>query len=564
MRNPVAFFGGLTCLLVTDVLDMFHPLLLKGIIDRLVGDQSITEQLLTFLALMMGVAFFRWGWRILFGRLQHRVAHELRCALVDHLLKLGPTYHSRHPVGATMSVLAQDVNAFRMGVGPGVLILMDGVFLTAAVIPLMISISWDWTWKSLIFVPFVPILIQRVNRIIQKRFRKQQDKLAELSGVVQELVAGQRLIKSFGSAQHLARYFGEFTESYRQACNSTARVDSAFHPIMDFTVASGYVILLYVGSSDVIQGSLTIGSLYAFHRYISRLMWPVTALGLGVSMIQQARGSMERIQDVLKAQPDILDGTQTLKSDAREVVVQGLSMDHPNNQPSKSLSDVSFRWKRGEILGLTGPIGSGKSLLLQALIRLRPVTPESIQIDGVPIDRCTRSDLRRQIGWVSQESILFSETVWDNLTIGLTPCPPRERVQEILDVTCIRQEIEKLPKGLDTQLGERGVNLSGGQKQRLQLARSLLREYPFLLIDDALSAVDVETEAEIVRRMQRWQKQGPGILWVSHRLATLRLASRILVLNEGRLEADAPLHEALQNSATLRLMHSLQTEGGRT
>ena len=547
---------------MTDFLDTLHPLILKEIIDRLVNKQDLIQPLLLFFALMFGVAIFRWGWWLLFGRLQHQVADDLRQGLFRHLLQLSPGYHQANPVGATMSVLSQDVNAFRMGVGPGVLVFFDGIFLVGSILPMMIYLSWEWTWKCLILVPLVPFIIQKVEKIIQQRFRKQQDDFSELAGVVQEIIAGMRVIKSFSRTSAMAEYFSRFSEKYLRSCNRTAIVDAAFHPVMDFTVASGCVLLLWIGSNDVIQNALTIGTLYAFQRYIQKLIWPVTALGLGVTMIQQGRGSMDRIYKVLSQLTDIPDHGKNTLADVHQLEVKNLHF-KPANHPQELLKDVTFSIQRGEILGITGPIGSGKSILAQCLSRLLPISQDTIFVNGLAAEQVTLASLRQHLCYVPQESLIFSDSVRDNLVMGSKEHFTDQQLLEVLSLVEFRSELTRLPQGLDTQLGERGVNLSGGQKQRLCFARALLRQSSFIIIDDGLSAVDTETESRIMKNLAVWhkaQKQPPGMIIISHRLTTLKLAKNILVLNAGSVEAIGSAEKLEQVSPTFQQIQLIQQD----
>lgn len=561
--HPRSFTLGVGALLCTNVLDILTPLTIKMGIDAISSkDQSaLSWAIMAYLGVMIGVTTFRYFWRIYFGRFHHRVAEDLRNRIFGKLTVLGPNFYQTHPVGQLMSLMTNDVNSFRMAIGPGVLILLDAVTLVLMIVPVMISLSWDWTWKTLILLPLIPFLIRKIESLIRERYRVQQDRLSEVSGYAQEIVSGIRVIKGFAQEENQRQRFNSFSKDYELACNRVAKVDSAFHPVMESGVALGSVILLWFCTPEVMQGAVTLGTFVAFHEYIKRMIWPMSAIGMGVSMLEQGRASFDRIREILQTDTDIPDhGDQEIEN-FEHLEIRGLSYRY-TGAPTDALKDVSLRIHAGETIGIVGPVGAGKSTLLHILSRLLPVEPGRVLINGKSLEMVQRRSLNRLISYVTQDAFLFSETIGDNVALGLNKHPGLELITDSVSRVNLDHEIRSLPEGYETYLGERGVNLSGGQKQRLTIARALIRRSPLVLLDDSLSAVDGKTEKSIIQTLKQARSENPSqtVLVVSHRLATLMHADRIVVLNKGRVEAIGTHNELIEMSETYRHLHELQNE----
>jgi len=559
------FARGVIALFFTNLLDSLTPLTLMLAIDAIkVGDRiGLKDGILLYAALMIGVTVFRYWWRIYFSRFHHGVAEDLRNRIFAKFTVLGPSFYQKNPVGQLMSLLTNDVNTFRMAIGPGTLILLDAVFLITMIVPLMIYISPDWTWKTLIFLPLVPFLMRRMERLIHERYRVEQDRLADVSAHAQEIVAGIRVIKSYAQEKNKLDQFGRVSKEYELACNRVARVDAGFEPMMDFAVASGGAILLYFCSSDVVLGQMTLGSFVAFHQYIGKMVWPMSAIGMGISMVEQGRASFDRIRELVQVETDIPDNGKTAITRFDSLEIKNLTFTYPGSQRA-ALENICLKIESGETIGVVGPVGAGKTTLMQLICRLYPISSDEIRINGVPLDQIQLSSLREMISFVPQDAFLFSDTVAENVALGLSEFPGMEPVRDVTQVVNIDREIEILPEGYSAFLGERGVNLSGGQKQRLTIARALIRKSPVVILDDSLSAVDGSTEQNIVRSLrdalaQRHDRHQTTIL-VSHRLATLQHADRIVVLNQGRIEGIGTHQELLLTSETYRRLNELQTE----
>ena len=561
-KHPREFVIGVIALFFTNLLDIMTPLALKAGVDAIEAKspQGLYQAIGAFVGLMAGVTLFRYLWRIHFGAFQHSVAENLRNRLFAKFSELGPSFYQTKPVGELMSLITNDVNAFRMAVGPGILIFLDAVFYIVMILPVMITLSWDWTWRTLILLPLVPFFMRKMESLIAKLFTVQQEKLAAVSATSAEIVSGIRVIKGFAQEDNQAKFFNERSREYENACNHMARVGSAFEPVMQSSVALGSVILLYFCTDPVVTGAISLGTFVAFHEYIRRMVWPMSAIGLSTSWIEQGKASFVRIRDLLKVEPDVPDtGTIPLEK-FESLEVRGLTYRY-TGAPKNALCDINFQIRAGETIGIVGPVGAGKTTLLQLLCRLYPVEKNTILVNGRDVGDYTRNTLVRTVSLVPQDAFLFSDTIAENIAYGFDAFPGMDPVERVAGVVNIDHEINEIPERYQAFLGERGVNLSGGQKQRLTIARALIRTSPVLMLDDSLSAVDGKTEKAITQALREAREKNPSqtVVLVSHRLATLKHADRILVLRDGRIEAIGNHAALLQSSPTYRHLHELQT-----
>lgn len=561
-NNPRAFSLGMFFLLLTNALDGVSPLIMKQAIDLIEAKASLSDigkTCLIFLFVMMGLAVTRYGWRAHFGRFHTYAAEHIRRKVFRHISSLGPNFFHKNPVGELMSLLTNDVQSFRQAIGPGLLILADGVIIIAVILPIMISLNWSWTWKTLIFLPIVPFLIWKVMRLIHQNYKIQQDRFSELTGVAQETVGGIRVIKSFAQEDNRTKLYNGVSSAFEKACNKVARVDSFFVPVMEFGVTSGSVILLFIAKDDLYSGAVTLGTFFAFHRYIQKMVWPMTALGMGFSNFQKGYASFDRIKEVLQTETDIPDNGTVNIEKFESLEFRNVSFKHKDSSVY-ALKNVSFKVQAGESLGIMGPVGAGKTTLLHLITRLYPLNEGQILVNGYPIEVVTQESLRRTFLLVPQEAFLFSESISDNISFGLETRAHDQDIQRMTEIVDLSKEIESLPHQFNSQLGERGVNLSGGQKQRLTIARGLITRAPVLILDDSLSAVDTRTEKAIEQELKK-SHHGMSRIIVAHRLSSLKSVDKLLILKDGQVEAWGPFHEVLEISPTLQKVVSIQGQG---
>jgi ATP-binding cassette subfamily B protein len=561
-QNRRSFTLGMGFLLVTNALDGFYPLILKRAIDEVAakaGLDQIFQTALLFFAMMSILACTRFLWRFHFGRYHTHAAEDLRSRIFAHLSTMGPNFFKKNPVGELLSLMVNDIQSFRNGIGGGVLVFVDGIIIIIITLPMMIWLSPAWTWKTLVLLPTVPFLIRTITNKIYENFSTQQEQLAELSGISQEMVAGIRVIKGFAQEDNRIRMYNQRSKTYETACNRTAYWDSLFVPVMEFGVASGSVILLFVCAPDIFTGVASVGSLVAFQRYIQKMTWPMTALGMGYSQYQKGMASLDRIFSLLEQKTDIPETGTVPLTNFQSLQVKDLSYQFADAN-SLVLDKVSFDLKAGEFIGIIGPVGSGKTTLLHLLARLYPAPSGSILINGVPIEQILSAQLRQTVSLVPQEAFLFSETIANNMGYGLEQTPAVHELKTWASSVDMDQEIESLPGSYESELGERGVNLSGGQKQRLTIARSLITKAPLLMLDDSLSAVDTGTESLIKSAIKKLT--GRSLIVVAHRISSIENADRILVLNQGRVEALGKHADLLKTSVTYQAM--ARTQGYET
>jgi ATP-binding cassette subfamily B multidrug efflux pump len=560
--QPRAFGIGIFLLVFTNSLDGLYPLLIKVGIDQIEKHQPLGELGRTSLMLVAALTclgIFRYGWRRNFGRFHTYAMEDMRQRIFKHFTTLGPSFFQKNQVGELMSVATNDVSSFRQAIGPGLLIFLDGVIYLAIILPVMFTMNFTWTWQTLIFLPTVPFLINRVMKLIHVNYKISQDRFSELTGVTQETIGGIRVVKSYAQEDHRTDLFCQSSRKVEKANNKVALVDSLFMPVMEFGVTGGSVILFFIAANDLYTGAVTIGTFVAFHRYIQKMVWPVTALGLGFSYLEKGRASLSRIQQVMTQETDIPDNGTIELQGFRTLQFKEVSFKYPGADVY-ALKNISFRIDAGEHIGLMGQVGSGKSTLVNLILRLYPVLEGQILLNDIPLDKYTLTSLRANMVMVTQDVFLFSETVSRNVSYGLYEDPEFAAVARMTDVVNIRGEIENLPQKFDSQLGERGVNLSGGQKQRLSIARGLILTSPFIILDDSLSAVDTRTEKLIEEELALGKKSAQQTrLTVAHRLSSLKSTNRIIVLKDGTMEAIGTVAELMEFSPSFRTIVSVQS-----
>lgn len=551
---------GLFCLFLTNSLETLVPLLVGRVLDAIAAEKSLTDVARIIGAIFVVIVFlswFRYLWRVFWSRFHHTVAEDLRNRLYAHMTRLGPSFFRPRKIGELITLIANDVNSFRMGIGPGLLVLFDGLFLVGLILPMMASISPTWTLKTLVLMPIVPFIVKWILTRLHVAYHARQERFGDMSGSAQEIISGIRVIKGFAEEDHQTEQFNTHSRAFENACNRVASWDSLFGPALELPVALGSVILLLLGTPEVMAGAVTIGQFFAFYQYILRMIWPMSAIGIGIGNVQEGRAAFRRIREVMSCAPDVPDtGTEEVVA-IESLEVRHLSFTYPGAS-LKALDDVSFVLKRGECLGVVGMTGSGKSTLIELLTRQYPVAPETILLNGISVERIRLSSLRKAIGVVPQEAFLFSRQVCENVALGLDDWSLGQ-VRDAAAQVRLEQEIESWPEGFQALVGERGVNLSGGQKQRMTLARAMIRQAPLVILDDSLSAVDAKTEALILSHLKTELKQTTSVV-VSHRLASLKAADKILVLSGGRVEQIGSHDDLLKSSATYRCLHDMQGE----
>lgn len=541
---------GLALVVVSNLFTIAGPYILKVAIDALEQELRMDlilryAGLLVLVALLAGVA--RYWMRELLNGISRRMETDLRNSLFDHLLRLPAEFYDRWRTGDLMSRATNDVLAVRQVAGPAIMYLVNTFTISTLALALMIWIDPWLTLLAMIPMALVPPVTFGFGRMIHARFERIQSQFSDLSSFVQENLTGIRIVKAYTQEEPQRGAFGGLNEEYLERNMSLARVWGAFQPSLTLLTGLGAVIVLWFGGRQVIAGAITIGDFVAFAFYLTLLTWPMIALGWVTNLFQRGAASMGRLNELLSLEPAIADPEEPARVPALHGAIEfdRVSFRYPGAD-YWAVRDVSFRIEPGQTAAIVGATASGKTTLVQLLARLYDVTEGSIRLDGVDVRRLRLSDLRRAIAMVPQEPFLFSMRLRQNLELRSeddVPVSP-ESLERAVDVAQLREALDVLPDGLDTRLGERGVNLSGGQKQRATLARALVRNTPVLVLDDALSAVDSVTEQAILRGLQSFMSGRTSIL-VSHRVSAVRDADLILVLEEGRLVEEGRHRELL-------------------
>jgi ATP-binding cassette subfamily B protein len=558
------FSAGMIALFITNSLDVLAPLLIGRAIDQIVGEKPFADVARTVgivILVTLGLAVCRFAWRYFWSRFHHTVAEDLRNRIYAKFTQLGPSFFAKRTTGGLMSLINNDVNSFRMAIGPGILVLFDSLFLLGMVPVLMWNIAPDWTWKTMILLPAVPFIVNAILKRTEKAYQGQQARFSEMAGAAQEIVSGIRVIKSYAQEENQTRLFNKHSERYREACYEVAKVDASFGPALEISAAAGSVILIVIGAGPVMEGTVTLGAFFAFYQYIQKMVWPMEGLGIAFSHFQVGRAAFARIKELLTQPLDTPDTGQAEPKDLETLEVKNLTFTYPG-EARPALTDISFLLKKGEVLGVVGPTGSGKTTLAEALCHLYPLPEGKVILNGMPIENIRKHSLRRLMGMVPQDTFVFTRALGENIVFG-SPVSASSAVVDAAELVKLDEEVRGWPDGFETMIGERGVNLSGGQRQRVTLARALIRSAPLVIIDDALSAVDAKTAAAILDNLRLRLREGArcAAIVISHRLANVSWADRILVLNQGRVEAFGPHEEVLKSSPTYRRLHELQNAG---
>ena len=546
-----AMAWGVAFVVIAQAFALASPWFVKLAIDGL-GDPDMGRRRITLYALLVvGTALLggtaRYGMRELINGVSRRIEVDLRDHFFRHLLTLDASFYDRNRTGDLMSRATNDTQAVRQAAGPAVMYAVNTAVGFVLAIAVMLLISPRLTAFTMIPMLLLPPLVIGFGRIIHKRFERIQEHFSTMSTMVQENLTGVRIVRAYGQEAGQANQFDALNEEYRRRNVRLARAAGLFHPLLQLISGVAMLIVLWVGGQEVMAGRITLGDLVAFFFYLGLLIWPMIALGWVVNLFQRGAASMGRLNAILEAESTIAVPTEpTSVTGVRgEVEFRNVSFRYPDTD-RLVLEDATFRVRAGETVAVVGPTGSGKSTLISLLARIRDTSGGEILLDGVPLTNYDPTELRRVIGVVPQDPFLFSETIEENIGLGLpdlvfpsaadvTPVEdPDEAITEAARVAQLHDSIIDFPHQYGTLLGERGINLSGGQKQRATLARAVARNPKILVLDDALSAVDTHTEAKILGDLRRVM-EGRTSFIISHRVSAVMGADLILVLDEGRI-----------------------------
>jgi ATP-binding cassette, subfamily B, multidrug efflux pump len=540
-RHKKKLAGGLFCLLMTTAYSVASPWVLRHAIDDLT--RQVTEKKLTFYAgLILGLVvlegIFRYFMRMVLIGLSREIEYELRNDIFQRLALQSARYFQQNRTGDLMSRATNDMSAVRMVLGPGIMYTANTVATFVGTVTLMLLISPLLTLLALVPLVLVSVLVRHYGRQIHDRFEGVQAQLSELNAIVQENLAGARVVRAYVQEPHEEARFAAANRDYVERNRRLIRLTGILYPGIQFLMGLGSVIVLGLGGTMVVRGVISLGSFVAFGVYLGMLNWPMIALGWVVNLFERGEASMGRMNAILHAVPGIQDEDPVPVTEIRgEVEFRGLSFAY-DGRPV--LEDVSLRVPAGSTVAIVGPTGSGKSTLVSLVPRLYDAPAGTVFVDGHDVRRLPLPVLRGAVGFVPQETFLFSESVGENIAFGVAPGPDGqgrardERIRWAAGVAQLAKDVADFPKRYDTFVGERGITLSGGQKQRTAIARALAVDPRILILDDALASVDTETEEEILNGLRGVMKTRTTFL-VSHRVSTVKDADLIVVLREGRI-----------------------------
>ena len=534
---------GLLTVIVSNLFSVASPWFIGKAIDELkhgLETKSLQHaDLLLYAGLIVGFALVA-GIMLFFTRqtiivVSRKIEYDLRNDFLAHMQKLPYSYFQNTPTGDLMALATNDISAVRNVLGPGIMYPADTLMTLSMSLVLMFIKDWQLTLLALIPMPFVSIAVYRLGKLIHEKFNERQEQYAVLTTKAQENLSGARVVKAYVREEYEVEQFRKASWNYFKKNLVLAKAQSIMWPLMFILVGLSLLITIYFGGLKVIDGEMTIGTLTAFFTYLSLLIWPMIAFGWVTNMWQQGGASMVRLGKIFDTVPEIRDDERTdrsITSIKGSVEFKNVNFNHKETQQA-ALRNINLCVPQGSILAIVGYTGSGKSTLVNLIPRLYDVSDGVLLIDGIDIKRIPLEVLRKNIGYVPQETFLFSESIAENIRYGDDDAN-RELIHEAAEISQISKDVSDFPQRFETILGERGITLSGGQKQRTSIARAILRKPKILILDDSLSSVDTHTEAEILERLRKVMKERTSII-ISHRISTVQHADNIIVLDKGSI-----------------------------
>jgi ATP-binding cassette subfamily B protein len=510
---------------------------------------SLNKTLLIFAATVIGFVllkgFFMYMMRQTIIVVSRLIEYDIRKDIYGHLLSLDTHYYKVNKTGDLMSRIAEDVSKVRNYLGPGILYAINLLTLFVFTIYSMLSVSPMLTLYTLLPLPLLSISIYYVSAKINQKSTIIQQQLAKLTVISQEVYSGIRVVKSYGKESQFESYFNDESETFRLKSLELAKINALFFPLMVLLINISTLIVLLIGGRYVFDGSITTGNIVEFIIYVNMLTWPVTSIGWIASVVQEAEASQQRINEVMESKPKIVDKGSKISHFDGKIEFRNVHFTYPETG-IEALNDVSFTLEAGTKMAIIGKVASGKSTIAELLMRMYDVNAGVILIDGKPIKEYNIATLREKIAYVPQDVFIFSDTIKGNIAFGLDEEPDISIVKKYAAYAAIDEEIEKLPHGYDAIVGERGVTLSGGQKQRISIARGLIKDPNLVILDDCLSAVDVETEQQILSYLTAGLKNKTAIV-ITHRVHSLNDFDLIIVLENGKI-VEQGNHETLSSN----------------
>jgi ATP-binding cassette subfamily B multidrug efflux pump len=562
---------GIICIAVSSWFAIFPAQLIRNGIDmviegleqrRIAGEFALAGELeskifygaMVFGVLVIATALLRGLFTFLMRQtiivMSRLIEYDLKNEIFEHYQKLSLSFYKKNKTGDMMNRISEDVSQVRMYIGPAVMYTVNLVIMFIMTLGTMIAVNAELTLYVILPLPLMSFAIYYVNSIINQRSTDRQKQLSVMSSFVQEAFSGIRVIKAYGRENDFESQFETQVKEYRNRSLNLVKVDALFFPIMGMLVSASVLLAIYVGGIRVMDGTITPGNIAEFILYVNMLTFPFISVGWVTSLMQRAAASQTRINEFLNSKPEIYNTPDSLDLKVQGTIeFKNVGFVYPESGVV-ALDGISFTVEQGKVLAILGRTGSGKSTIANLVGRLFDVTSGEILIDGHNVKTFKTENLRTSIGYVPQEVFLFSDTIFNNIGFGLnatdgTPEQQKAIVEQAAKDACVYDNIEEFPKKFQTLVGERGITLSGGQKQRISIARAIIKQPQILIFDDCLSAVDTETEDQILTNLNRVMHNKTAII-VSHRVSSVQMADHIIVLDEGKI-IEAGSHKELIN-----------------
>lgn len=530
------YLVGIVALVLVSVLNLIPPMVMGRVIDAITSGRLTQDELLLHLFYLLlaafGMYYLRYVWRMYILGTSYRLGQIMRSRLFEHFTRMSPAFYQNYRTGDLMAHATNDINALTRLAGGGVMSAVDAsITALVTLLTMLFSISWQMTLVAILPLPFMAYATSRLGRKTHKAFGESQAAFSELNNKVQESVSGIKVTKSFGYQSDELASFQEVNNLTFQKNLQTMKYDSLFDPMVLLFVGSSYALTLLVGAFMVQAGQVTVGNLVTFISYLDMLVWPLMAIGFLFNITQRGKVSYQRIESLLSQKSPVKDPESPL--DGIENGRLDYAIDRFAFEDEETLRDIHFSLEKGQTLGLVGQTGSGKTALIKLLLREYDVDQGAIYLNGHDIRDYRLADLRSLMGYVPQDQFLFASSILENICFG-NPDLPFSAVEEATQLAQVYQDIQAMPEGFDTVIGEKGVSLSGGQKQRLAMSRAMILNPDILILDDSLSAVDAKTEFAIIDNLKETRKDKTTII-TAHRLSAVVHADLILVMQNGRI-----------------------------
>lgn len=511
--------------------------------------------LILLVALVSGIFLFLTRQTIIV--MSRLIEYDLKNEVFAKYQELDLAFYKRHNTGDMMNRISEDVSRVRMYIGPAVMYIMNTAFRVVFSIISMIAVNPELTLYVLLPLPFLVVSIYIVSQKINQKSTEIQEQLSDITTHTQEAFSGIRVLKAYGRQEYSTAKFEQQSSAYRERTIELVKVESLFQPLMLLLIGLSTIFIVYIGGKLVINGEISFGNIIKFVLLVNALTWPITSLGWVTSLIQRAAASQTRINQFLETRQDIVNTTTQSTVIEGDIEFKNVSFTYPDSG-IKALNNISFKIKKGSSLAIIGRTGSGKSTIANLMCRLYDVNAGELLIDGKNITKLNLNDIRSQTGYVPQEVFLFSDTITNNIRFGLTSTEKNtHQIEQAARNAAVYSNIMEFPEKFETIVGERGITLSGGQKQRISIARAIIKEPKLLIFDDCLSAVDTETEEEILNNLKRIM-QGRSSVIISHRVSSVKNADHILVLEQGSIAEQGNHQELLSKKGIYAELSRLQ------